>query len=207
MGVSSRARHGVAALAGLIASLLLPVSVRACVNDGTPNPCRCLMVMTTSANAVTYAPVGTPTLSGLAGPTASPLNANPAATFNATVGDTFYDYNGDGKGNVTINVGDTVTWNSQGFSGHTVSSLPSDPEQFDSGVMLFGDSFSHTFNTAGTYTYYCQIHSFVAGGQAFGPQVGTITVVAPEPGSAAMVMIVGAVAGLRRRRGRAATND
>jgi MYXO-CTERM domain-containing protein len=69
--------------------------------------------------------------------------------------------------------------------------------------MFNGDTFHHTFNTPGTYVYWCQIHSVLNGNVATGPQVGTITVLpAPEPTTAglATLLALGAVASRRRRR-------
>jgi plastocyanin len=139
----------------------------------------------------------TPTLTGRARSAAAPQ------AFSATVGDIFYDYNGNMTGDVTIHAGDTVTWTNTGFDGHTVSALPGQTDFFDSGIMFNGDTFQHTFNTPGTYVYYCEVHSFVNNGVAVGPQVGTVTVLpVPEPtGAGVMVMLAGAAATARRRRG------
>jgi plastocyanin len=60
---------------------------------------------------------------------------------------------------VTINVGDKITWrHDDGPATHTVTSDSGQAESFDSGAMLSGATFSHTFKKAGTYTYYCSIH-------------------------------------------------
>jgi plastocyanin len=81
---------------------------------------------------------------------------------------------------LTVHVGDTVTW--------TVTKAISDPHsvtsgnykdakpgtEFDSGVKLKndGDSFSHTFAAAGTYSFFCAVHPDV--------MTGTITVEGAE---------------------------
>jgi plastocyanin len=73
---------------------------------------------------------------------------------------------------VTIFVGDTVRWINRDDSKHTVTantSARSQGESFDSsnncpGNLLFddcmdpGDTFSHTFRKAGTFTYRCKLH-------------------------------------------------
>jgi hypothetical protein len=121
--------------------------------------------------------------------------------FNASVGDIYYDYNGNMTGDVTIHAGDTVHWTNVGFDGHTVSAVPGQADPFDSGIMFNGDTFQHTFNSPGTYTYYCEVHSFAAGGQAFGPQVGRVTVLeVPEPGAVAGVAVFALLARFARRR-------
>ncbi len=69
-------------------------------------------------------------------------------------------------GEVTIGVGDSVTWHNDGTAAHTVTS--GNPEDgpdglFDSGLFLGGDTFSHTFTEAGEYQYFCQIHPWMTG--------------------------------------------
>jgi len=69
-------------------------------------------------------------------------------------------------GEVTIGIGDSVTWHNDGTAAHTVTS--GNPEDgpdglFDSGLFLGGDTFSHTFTEAGEYQYFCQIHPWMTG--------------------------------------------
>jgi plastocyanin len=69
---------------------------------------------------------------------------------------------------VTINQGETVRWTNTDPLPipHTVTS--GEPEDanagsiFDSGTLLPGQSFSFTFDTPGTYVYFCRFH-FVEG--------------------------------------------
>lgn len=61
---------------------------------------------------------------------------------------------------VTINVGDTVIWTLNGAAPHTVTSGPPDctPDgMFNSGT-LGSAPFSITFNTPGTFPYFCSFH-------------------------------------------------
>lgn len=77
---------------------------------------------------------------------------------------------------LTINVGDSVTWtNNASQTPHTATA---DGGSFDSGNLNPGQSYTHTFNSAGTFAYHCQYH------QSQG-MVGTIVVQAgaTEPGS------------------------
>jgi plastocyanin len=64
---------------------------------------------------------------------------------------------------VTVGPGETVTWQFQAFHTST-SDSQTGAEVWDSGFLSSG-SFSHTFQTPGTYPYYCQVHS-VPGGTA-----------------------------------------
>ena len=66
---------------------------------------------------------------------------------------------------VEINVGDKVNWIWNGPTGfpyqyHTVTSgTPTQPNSlFNSGQLRPPATYSHTFNTAGTFPYYCQVH-------------------------------------------------
>ena len=79
-------------------------------------------------------------------------------------------------GDLTVNVGDTVTWtNADPGMVHTVTSTSG---AFDSGDLDEGESYSVTFTAPGTYAYLCTPHPFMT---------GTVTVVAaavaPAPGA------------------------
>src|SRR5262249_20394710 len=76
---------------------------------------------------------------------------------------------------VTINPGDHVRW-TWATSGHsTTSGLPGMPNGiWDSGVRNFGATFTHTFNSVGTFPYHCSQHG--EGGQV-------IVIPAPTPAS------------------------
>jgi plastocyanin len=68
-----------------------------------------------------------------------------------------------------VSPGDSVTWSFEGSSAHTVTA---DDGSFDSGTLNQGDSFGMTFDTPGTYAYYCNIH----GGPGGIGMAGTIVV-------------------------------
>lgn len=64
--------------------------------------------------------------------------------------------------NLTIAVGDTVTWTNQDNAPHTVShgvspDVEGSPE-FQSGIFSQNGIFSHTFDSAGTFAYFCEVH-------------------------------------------------
>jgi len=67
---------------------------------------------------------------------------------------------------VTISVGETVTWSNDDTAAHTVTSgMPADgPDgNFDSSLFMAGDTFSHTFEEAGEFDYYCMVHPWMSG--------------------------------------------
>jgi hypothetical protein len=66
------------------------------------------------------------------------------------MGDFFFS-----PGAVTIAVGDTVTWHNSGQAPHTATAGDG---SFDTGTINPGGSGSHTFNSAGTFSYICTIH-------------------------------------------------
>jgi plastocyanin len=77
---------------------------------------------------------------------------------------------------VTIHTGDSVLWmwSSSGpyGSGHSsTSGSPGMPNGlWDSGILKQGATFMHTFNTAGSFSYYCTVHGACCG------MVGTVNV-------------------------------
>jgi len=96
----------------------------------------------------------------------------------------------------TVNVGDTVTWTvTQAIADpHSVTAgKPGDTGTplFDSGIKLQknGDSYKFTFDKAGTYDYYCQVHPTV--------MTGVIQVLAPgqTPGGETPGVTSGATGG------------
>jgi plastocyanin len=62
-----------------------------------------------------------------------------------------------------------VTWTNEDSVPHTVTARTDD---FDSGMMQNGDTFSLTFDEPGTFDYFCAIHPSMT---------GTVTVSEPTP--------------------------
>lgn len=56
---------------------------------------------------------------------------------------------------LTVPVNTQVTWTNNDSVAHTVTA---DDGSFDSGTLQAGQSFSHTFSSAGTVAYHCTIH-------------------------------------------------
>jgi plastocyanin len=61
---------------------------------------------------------------------------------------------------LTIAAGTTVTWKNADDTAHTVTDKNG---VFRSSGLDNGDSFSHTFTTAGDYSYFCSLHPFMVG--------------------------------------------
>jgi len=67
---------------------------------------------------------------------------------------------------VTIDVGGEVTWENDDTAAHTVTSgTPTGgPDgNFDSSLVMAGSSFSHTFEDAGSFDYFCMVHPWMQG--------------------------------------------
>jgi plastocyanin len=61
---------------------------------------------------------------------------------------------------VTVNVGDTVTWSNSGPAPHSATATDG---SFDTGILDKGGSGSHTFSKPGTFSYICTPHPFMKG--------------------------------------------
>jgi plastocyanin len=66
---------------------------------------------------------------------------------------------------VVIGVNNTVTWTNGDTVSHTVASrsVPSGASSFTSPIIAPGGTYSETFTVAGTYAYYCTLHSWMTG--------------------------------------------
>ena len=79
---------------------------------------------------------------------------------------------------VTINQGDTVRWIWDSTHHSTTSGTPGMPNGlWDSGIRNLGAMFTYTFNTPGSFPYYCTVHGACCG------MTGMVTVMnsAPTP--------------------------
>ena len=67
---------------------------------------------------------------------------------------------------ITINAGDTVHWMNVDSAAHTVTAGTSADVQievFDSSLLMADETWSHEFNDAGMYDYFCMIHPWMTG--------------------------------------------
>ena len=105
---------------------------------------------TTSAPVVaeaTTAPVGTAS--------ADNESVGTESAGNATVGISQSRF---GPTELTVAVGDTVTFTNNDPFAHTVTAKDDSAFQFDSGRLGQGETFDVVFAEAGTFAYFCQIH-------------------------------------------------
>ena len=70
---------------------------------------------------------------------------------------------------IGVAVGTTLVWTRSGTHPHTVTA---DDGSFDSGLLRGTDQFQRTFDAAGVYAYYCDVH----GGPGGNGMSGVITV-------------------------------
>jgi len=67
---------------------------------------------------------------------------------------------------VTIDIGGEVIWENNDTAAHTITSgtaVEGPSGVFDSSLVMAGSSFSHTFEDAGTFDYFCMVHPWMAG--------------------------------------------
>ena len=100
---------------------------------------------------------------------------------------------------ITIAPGDTVIWyNNESATHHSVTSDTGVTPSFNSGEIVAGTSWSHTFDTEGTFTYHCMYHPSMHGtvivGSAIPEFASSILVVAGT-----LALMLGLIA-LRGRR-------
>jgi plastocyanin len=81
--------------------------------------------------------------------------AHASASASVTMGDLFFS-----PASVSIAVGDTVTWRNTGQAPHNATA---DDGSFKTPTINNGQSASHTFAQAGTFSYVCTIHPNMTG--------------------------------------------
>ena len=106
--------------------------------------------------ATTAGAAATTAAAGGAATTAASGGAAPAAGAGAvTIKDFAFD-----PGDLTVARGTTVTWKNDDSATHRIKSGDG---SFDSKDLKNGDSFDHTFDTAGSFDYICGIHPSMKG--------------------------------------------
>jgi amicyanin len=87
-------------------------------------------------------------------------NTEPTKQAEATNSITIKDYSYS-PATITVKVGTKVTWTNQDAVGHTVTADSGTGP--DSQLIDQGQSYSFTFDKAGTYTYHCTPHPYMKG--------------------------------------------
>ena len=106
--------------------------------------------------ATTAGAAATTAAAGGAATTAASGGGAPAAGAGAvTIKDFAFD-----PGDLSVAKGTTVTWKNDDSATHRIKSGDG---SFDSKDLKNGDSFEHTFDTAGTFDYICGIHPSMKG--------------------------------------------
>ena len=114
---------------------------------GGPSPVTGDAVRDPSAAGSPGAPAAAPT--AVASVAGSP-KAEKASTTSVTMRDFSFS-----PGTVTIHVGDTVAWHNSGQAPHNATGSGG---SFSTQTINGGQSTSHTFSSAGTFSYICTIH-------------------------------------------------
>ena len=73
----------------------------------------------------------------------------------------FYD-----PASAKVKTSTTITWTNDDTLPHTVTSGNADTGpsgEFDSGIVMGGGSFTHTFDKAGSFDYFCALHPYMTG--------------------------------------------
>jgi len=98
-----------------------------------------------------------------------------AATVTVTIVGNYYGFSFN-PSSVTIHPGDTVRWNWHSMGHSTTSGSPGMPNGlWDSGIRNQGAMFTYTFNTPGSFPYYCTVHGACCG------MTGMVTVMNSTP--------------------------
>ena len=135
-------------LAHVGVALVLTLALAACASaSGTAG---------TATSAPTAAPPSSaPTTAASVAPPAASTAPSTAGGGSSGTTVSIKDFSFDPAG-LTAKVGQEVTWTNTGSAAHTVTF---DAGGVDSGSLSAGSTFKHTFDTAGTFTYHCSIHS------------------------------------------------
>ena len=152
----------------LIVALVLPTSLSASEEQPPPGPAEAVEPAPEATPPPEAAPVPAPAPAPApepAAPAPQPEDlgvdngpeqlASAAASTTVTIKD--FEFS---PAQITVNVGDTVTWNNAGPTAHSATASGG---SFDTGIFGKGQSRSHTFNDAGTFAYICTPHPFMKG--------------------------------------------
>ncbi len=117
-----------------------------------------IIVVLLVAGGILFYALGTPTSTQTTN-----TNSQPATQTTGTGSSTPETYNVNiqnfafSPSTMNIAKGDTITWTNDDSVPHTVTS--DFGSELDSSSISSGQTYTHTFNTAGTFTYHCNFHT------------------------------------------------
>jgi plastocyanin len=88
----------------------------------------------------------------------TPSDTTPTATNTVAIQDFAFS-----PANITVKVGDTVTWTNKDSTAHTVTADTASADAPASGNVAQNGTYTFTFKKAGTYIYHCAIHPNMQG--------------------------------------------
>jgi plastocyanin len=88
-------------------------------------------------------------------PATAPTGAGTSAKFDVAIAGFAFS-----PKDANVNAGMTVVWTNNDDAPHKIVA---DDGSFQSGNLAKGETFAHTFSTAGTYAYHCGIHTSMTG--------------------------------------------
>ena len=144
---------------------------------------------TTGARAVGVPETTAPPATDPAPPVSDPFQPVLPPTSAATANVSIVDF-GFSPASVTVTAGSTVTWTNTGAAIHSVTSdtgaFDSSPTCPSGSCLDPGATYSHTFATAGRFTYHCRVHPTMTGTVVVNAAPGTTTTTTTAaPGSTA----------------------
>jgi len=95
-----------------------------------------------------------------ADPAVTPAPADGTAAASAGVGSVSIVDFAFAPADLTVAVGTAITWTNNDGAPHRIES---DDGSFDSDDLSGGDTFEHTFDSAGSFPYLCGIHASMSG--------------------------------------------
>lgn len=131
----------------LLATLVIAISVSGCIGQQTPP--------TTTIPTTTPVTTAKSTISPTTIATTTPTTVQPQT---AAIKIKSFSFN---PSTLTVKIGTTVTWTNEDSTKHTVTS--DSGNELNSPQLSQGQTYSHTFNQAGTYNYHCSIHYSMSG--------------------------------------------
>jgi LPXTG-motif cell wall-anchored protein len=138
----------------MVCALALPGSILAQDEPATTTPAAEAQPPAQTETAPAPAP---PEPQVLADETADAPAPKPKAIAAGSGGVTIADFS-FAPATLTVDQGDTVTWVNNGPTPHSATA---NNGSFNTGILKAGQSASHTFAQAGTYSYFCQPHPFM----------------------------------------------